>query len=51
MQSGYSKKDDICFSNAATVGRTQDLVYNLHVMIENGEIPNLPVFVDSPLAI
>ncbi len=36
---------------AFAVGRTQDLVYNLHVMIEKGEIPNLPVFVDSPLAI
>lgn len=36
---------------AFAVGRTQDLVYNLHVMIEKGEIPNLPIFVDSPLAI
>jgi metallo-beta-lactamase family protein len=36
---------------AFAVGRTQDLVYNLHVMIENGEIPNLPVYVDSPLAV
>ncbi len=36
---------------AFAVGRTQDLVYNLHVMIEKGEIPNLPVYVDSPLAI
>jgi len=34
------------------VGRTQDLVYDLNVMIQNGEIPrNLPVFVDSPLAV
>jgi metallo-beta-lactamase family protein len=34
------------------VGRTQDLVYDLHVMIENGELPrNLPVYVDSPLAV
>lgn len=33
------------------VGRTQTLVYYLHQMIEKGHIPNLPVFVDSPLAI
>ncbi len=36
---------------AFAVGRTQDLVYNLHVMIEKGEVPNLPVYVDSPLAV
>lgn len=33
------------------VGRTQLLVYALHQMIERGEIPSVPVFVDSPLAI
>ena len=33
------------------VGRTQELVYDLHRMIEKGEIPNIPVFVDSPLAV
>ncbi len=33
------------------VGRTQELVYSLHKMIENGDIPEIPVFVDSPLAI
>lgn len=33
------------------VGRTQELVYGLHRMIENGDIPEIPVFVDSPLAI
>ncbi len=36
---------------AFAVGRTQELVYNLHKMIEAGEIPEIPVFVDSPLAI
>jgi metallo-beta-lactamase family protein len=34
------------------VGRTQDLVYDLHIMFENGEIPShIPVYVDSPLAV
>jgi len=33
------------------VGRTQELVYSLHKMVEDGDIPEIPVFVDSPLAI
>lgn len=33
------------------VGRTQTLVYYLHLMIDRGVIPNIPVFVDSPMAI
>lgn len=33
------------------VGRTQSLVYYLHQMIDRHEIPKVPVFVDSPLAI
>ena len=36
---------------AFAVGRTQELVYSLHKMIEEGLIPEIPVFVDSPLAI
>jgi len=36
---------------AFAVGRTQELVYALHQLILSDEIPNLPVFVDSPLAI
>ena len=36
---------------AFAVGRTQTLVYFLHQMIEKGDIPRIPVFVDSPLAI
>lgn len=36
---------------AFAVGRTQALVYYLHQMIDRHEIPKLPVFVDSPLAI
>jgi metallo-beta-lactamase family protein len=33
------------------VGRTQELVYDLHQMIDKGEIPRIPVVVDSPLAV
>lgn len=36
---------------AFAVGRTQTLVFYLHQMIERGELPRVPVFVDSPLAI
>lgn len=33
------------------VGRTQELVYDLHVLRREGEIPAVPIFIDSPLAI
>jgi metallo-beta-lactamase family protein len=36
---------------AFAVGRTQDIVYNLNRLMAAGEIPRVPVFVDSPLAV
>jgi metallo-beta-lactamase family protein len=36
---------------AFAVGRTQELVYNLNEMMQNGDVPHVPVFVDSPLAV
>jgi metallo-beta-lactamase family protein len=36
---------------AFAVGRTQELVYALHRLIEARKIPRLPIFVDSPLAV
>ena len=33
------------------VGRTQELVYCLHAMMDNGEIPRIPIYVDGPLAV
>jgi len=36
---------------AFAVGRTQELVYDLNRMIAGGELPSVPVFVDSPLAV
>lgn len=36
---------------AFAVGRTQELVYDLNRMMTGGEIPRVPVFVDSPLAV
>jgi len=35
---------------AFAVGRTQQLVYALHKLHSNGDIPDLPIFIDSPLA-
>lgn len=36
---------------AFAVGRTQELVYDINRMIKSGEIPRVPTFVDSPLAL
>jgi metallo-beta-lactamase family protein len=36
---------------AFAVGRTQELVYDLNMMMYAGDIPPVPVFVDSPLAV
>lgn len=36
---------------AFAVGRTQEIVYALHRMTDAGELPRVPVFVDSPLAV
>lgn len=35
---------------AFSVGRTQELVYNLNRMFSSGVLPRVPVYVDSPLA-
>jgi metallo-beta-lactamase family protein len=36
---------------AFAVGRTQEIVYALHQMIESHALPSVPVYVDSPLAV
>jgi metallo-beta-lactamase family protein len=36
---------------AFAVGRTQSLILQLHQLSEEGRVPNIPIFVDSPLAI
>ena len=35
---------------AFSVGRTQELVATLHALGEAGRVPDVPIFVDSPLA-
>ncbi len=36
---------------AFAVGRTQEIVYDLHVLAREGKIPQVPIYIDSPLAI
>ncbi len=36
---------------AFSVGRTQELVYDLHKLFDAGRAPRIPVYVDSPLAV
>jgi len=36
---------------AFSVGRTQEVIYVLHQLSDEGKIDNLPVFVDSPLSV
>lgn len=49
--------DDICSHGgkvvipAFSVGRTQEIVFSLHRLLNQGRLPRIPVFVDSPLAV
>ncbi|MFO8058884.1 MAG: MBL fold metallo-hydrolase [bacterium] len=36
---------------AFSVGRTQELVYHLHLLYDRKRIPDIPVYVDSPMAV
>jgi metallo-beta-lactamase family protein len=36
---------------AFAVGRTQEIVYHLNQMMYEGDVPRVPVYVDSPLAV
>lgn len=36
---------------AFALGRTQELIYILHQLTDRGEIPRIPIYIDSPLAI
>ena len=35
---------------AFSLERTQEIVYNLHLLTKDGRIPHIPVYVDSPLS-
>jgi len=36
---------------AFSVGRTQQVIYSIHRLVESRRIPDIPVFVDSPLSV
>jgi len=46
----YEKKGKIIIPSFA-VGRTQLLVYMLHKLFDQNRIPEIPIYVDSPLAV
>lgn len=43
------KKGKILIPSFA-IERAQELVYFLHLMVDKGKIPNIPIYVDSPMA-
>lgn len=45
------KKRGVLMIPAFSTERTQELLYELNELVENKRIPEIPVFVDSPLAI
>jgi metallo-beta-lactamase family protein len=46
----HNKKGNIIIP-AFAVERTQEIIYTLSRLIKSGEIPEIPVYIDSPLAI
>ncbi len=45
------KNEGVLMIPAFSIARTQELLYELNEMVESKKIPEIPVFVDSPLAI
>ena len=45
-----SNNGNVIISSFA-VGRTQQILYELNSMVESGALPQIPVFIDSPLAV
>lgn len=45
------KRKGVLLIPAFSLERTQELLYELNDMVENHKIPNVPIYLDSPLAI
>ncbi|AEE96602.1 MBL fold metallo-hydrolase RNA specificity domain-containing protein [Mahella australiensis] len=50
IQNTFSKGGNVIIP-AFAVGRTQELLYELNMVIEDNKAKNIPVYIDSPLAI
>ena len=50
VQATYERRGKLLIP-AFAVGRTQELVYQLDRLVEEGQLPAIDVFVDSPLAV
>ncbi len=50
IQRAYSRRGKIIIP-AFSVGRTQEIVYEIQQLHEAGELPDIPIFVDSPLSV
>jgi len=48
---GYINNKSKIIIPAFSVGKTQEIVYALHKIFENGKAGRIPVYVDSPLAV
>lgn len=47
----YARREKVIIP-AFAVGRTQEMIYSLHLLAKEGRLPaDMPVFVDSPLAV
>ncbi len=46
-----AKAGGVLLIPAFALERTQEILYHLHELFEEGRIPKMPVFIDSPLAI
>ncbi len=49
VRQAYQRRGKVIIPSFS-VGRTQEIVYELHKMFEQGTLPPLPIFVDSPLS-
>ncbi len=46
-----AKRGGKIFIPAFAVGRTQEVLYELHALVRDGRIPEIPIYIDSPLAV
>ncbi|HBN26241.1 MAG TPA: exonuclease [Desulfobacteraceae bacterium] len=49
INSTFERKGTVIIPSFA-FGRTQELLYTIHELYDNGDVPHFPVYVDSPLS-